>query len=156
MKTDKFRFTLTVIFIVFIIGFIVMFVSRMGDFTESAELILRNGNLERLRLVLIERNTTDLYQVFLKEKTASLFSIPPYNENRDQLAGGPENVSISNFYATCEYGLIHSDNNWWAVVELKSGKKGKYYLMITKDGEIIKMKEAFLPEQIKHLKKIEK
>jgi len=58
-----------------------------------------------------------------------------------ELEGDP-----SYYQKILRYKVIKCDN-WWGIVELEYGFIGKYFLMITKDGEIIKFDKPFLPEQ---------
>ena len=123
---------------------------------------IRCSRLETLCNLIIKSNISfkdlSLFSVMEKDGTAWTLFITPGSDSPEEKKLFDlycNNPNVPNFYQYCQYRLLKDDLGWWGIVELKKGK-GDYYLMITNDLKIIKIEEAFLPEQIKYLKRIEK
>ena len=124
---------------------------------------IRCSRLETLSNLIIKSNIPfkdlSLFSVMEKNSTTWILFITPGRDSPEEKKLFDLfciNPNVSNFYQYCQYRFLKDDLGWWGIVELKKGVKGDYYLMITNDLKIIKIKEAFLPEQIKYLKEIEK
>lgn len=128
-------------FISFIIvsGLILPQLGRPG---ESSYYKSRVHALKNLHTIF---NVTGNLDVFYSSSLGYGLSYP-----YDHSLISPALISIqdeSEYYQkVLRYKVIKSDN-WWGIVELEYGIIGKYFLMITKDGDIIKFDNPFLPDQ---------
>ena len=125
---------------------------RMVRLETSGRLLV----LESIRDTILKSNVPlknlSLYAILETDNMRGFeFIIPGYDSSEVQkkFKNFTGNWDRESFYNYCQYRLIKDDLNWWAIVELKSGKHNKCFLMLTCDGKLIEIKTPFLPAQFK-------
>ena len=154
--SKRFIYFLILPFLLLIFLFIVFQLNREGKWSEKADFISRKASLEILYKFTIDfqkeetdLNKLNLYNIYMKEGIPCIndFIITPFDPTLNSKEILEKISDKTNFYKICQYRLIKDDLGWWAITELEYGPQGKYFLMIAKDGEIIKLTEPILPEQ---------
>lgn len=72
--------------------------------------------------------------------------ILPYTSGRGYIDLNIFKSKEKLFNKYIRYKVIKSDN-WWGIIELEYGIKGKYFFLISEDGTIVKIDKPIIPEQ---------
>lgn len=117
---------------------------------------IRIKNLNILREILIENNSTNLYQAcknkFASSSTATC-SLKKYYKTKYNMDGAhwcDICRTEDNFNKYIRYKVLKCDN-WWGIIELEANSKGRYFYLISYDGIIVKISKPILPEQQKSI-----
>ncbi|MBN2641520.1 MAG: hypothetical protein JXR78_07705 [Victivallales bacterium] len=151
MKTQKYPYLIGWLICTLVVVAFVIIKNNEGSYTESVDYKVRVSQLKKIYrhyLDFNKRNPNKNISLYLIYKTQV--------SSHDFLMYKGDSASIEKmlycnepeFYKLCDYALIKDDFEWWGILERKKGVKGDYYLMITSEGKVIKIKDIFLPAQI--------
>lgn len=129
-------------------------------FTEVHDLRLRTTELKRIYEHIKEYTDkggkADLYEAAKNSDGGYAFWVTmlptrdvKFSSEKRKLIEKEEHLKDRKlFYDVCQYRIIKNDaSNWWGIVDLKYGARGKYFLLIDKFGKIHRLAEPILPEQ---------
>jgi len=108
----------------------------------------RIETLRKLQNIVVQSNQLDLFEACKNLNDMNYIALPYFIHTPCvDIKFFTKNKRL--FYTYIRYEIVKGRDNWWCIVELEYGIRGKYFLAISKDGDISKIEAPLLPEQKK-------